>query len=314
MLATIPLAGAGFAIGLFFLLITGMLAAWCFLCFRVGVWLAGGCGMRPAEARANWCAAPNRAAATPEPRGVPCKKHRRPDRPSSAVGMMLVLLLVCLAVFGLKTRSAHHVMSTITVSDRATVQRAEDAKSPTWTVQGHGVTKEDADQIAMEKAYGTILNYIERDMPAPHWTPSADYVARHLVTSRTTTALEDHPETQQTSMKVELKASAYRDILRRGRMLFLSKIVGALILILATIAIYLRLDDLGQGYYTGWLRLGTAVIVTGVIVGLLSLFGVFAQTSNPIATSVEFSSFSVVSLAAIGAVVFLSLHFAGRKA
>jgi len=337
MHATIPLAGAGLTIGILLLfLVCAALAAWCFLCYRVGVWLAGGCGLagRPAfcasqqqqqqqqgrgqqqQQQMQQCGAPNPGAAR-EPRAGGGKKHRRPDRPSSAIGMMLVLLLVCLAVFGLmRTRSVHHAFSMRSVSDKAAIKVAEDAKSPTWTVTGHGVTKDDAEQIAMEAAYASVLNYVEREMPAPHWTPSADYVAKKLITSKTTTDLKQaglDPETQKTTMQVELNAPAYRDILRRGRMLFLVKVLGALVLVLATIATYLRLDDMGKGYYTGWLRLGTAVIVTGVIVGLLSVFGVFARPLDASPSWLELSSLPLVPLAVIGAVVFLSLHLFGRK-
>jgi hypothetical protein len=317
MHATIPLAGVGLLIGMMLLAGLGFtVAAWCFLCFRVGVWLAGGCTRRPVHLQAHRCAAPN---PTPAPRAHwEERPKRRHDRPSSAVGLMLVLLLVCLAVFGLKSRAMHHALAARPVSDKAAVKISEDAKSPSWTVKGHGITKDDAEQIAMEAAYASVLNYVEQDMPAPHWTPSADYVARRLVTSKTT--IEFHqagldPQTQQTTVQVELNAPAYRDILRRGRMLFLIKLVGALVLVLATIAVYLRLDDLGKGYYTGWLRLGTAAIVTAVIVGLLSLFGIFSGPVDPIAGSrwVEFSSLPVIPLAAIGLVVFLSLQLSSRK-
>lgn len=318
MLATIPLAAAGLLFGMMILAVLFLaVGAWCFLCFRVGVWLAGGCcRKRPVVQAVNRCTVPN-PDPIPERAGAGGRK-RRPDRPSSAVGLILVLLLVCLAVFGLKSRAMHHALATRPVSDKAAVKVSEDAKSPAWTVKGHGITREDAEQIAMEAAYSSVLNYVERDMPAPHWTPSADYVARRLVTSKTTTELHQaglDPETQQTTVQVELNARAYRDILRRGRMLFLIKVVGALVLILATIAVYLRLDDLGKGYYTGWLRLGTATIVTAVIIGLLSLFGVFSGPVDPIAGSrwVEFSSLPVLPLAAIGLVVFLSLQLSSRK-
>jgi hypothetical protein len=269
MHATVFLCGAIHVVGLAFLAgVAFVLGGWCFLCFRLGLWLARGCPLRTAQR----CGKPHQTAEGP---ASGCRLGRRLRRPSSPVGMVLAILLVCLAVFGLRnSRTLRREFSRHRVSDKAAVRAVEDAKIPTWTVKGHGVTREDADQIAMEAAYNSVLNYIDREMPAPHWTPSPDYVSKKLITSRTTAELNQpglDPETQQTTMHVEMNAAAYRDILRRGRMLFLAKLVGALILILGTVAVYLRLDDLGKGYFTGWLRLGAVGAIAGVVVGLLSL-------------------------------------------
>src|SRR5262249_43147445 len=78
-----------------------------------------------------------------------------------------------------------------------------------------------------------------------------------------------------------------------------------------TVATYLRLDDASKGYYTGWLRLGTAAIITGVVVGLLSLFGVFSAGQ---AGERQFELSLLTPLVITGLVVFLSLRLVGRQA
>ena len=52
-------------------------------------------------------------------------------------------------------------------------------------------------------------------------------------------------------------------------MWLLGKIMAGLVLLLATISTYVRLDDYSKGYYSGWLRFASIVAAAGV--GLLLL-------------------------------------------
>lgn len=319
MIATIPVLAVGASLGLLFLAACLMaVVAWCFLCFKVGIWMAGGCRTAPAYSNVNWCRAAHRPGApvagpVAPAGGKPGK--RRHDRPSSVVGTMLVLLLVCLAVFGIKSHRKHHAFAGHGPADKVLGKDGGDGKVRSEELSGRGRTEKDAEQLAIEKAYGWVANYVQTKLPEPRWTPSSDYVARRLVKEKTTNEREfgELGVAKQVTVVVELTPADQREFLRRGRMFFLLKLVGALVLILATISVYLRLDDLGKGYYTGWLRLGTAAIVAGVLIGLLSTFGVFAA---PVADTTPTSTFTmtpVISVAFVGAVVYLSLQLVGRK-
>jgi hypothetical protein len=56
-----------------------------------------------------------------------------------------------------------------------------------------------------------------------------------------------------------------RTFVMNERMLFLLKFLGGLILLLATVAGYIRLDEWSKGYYTNWLRLAALSCVGGVV-------------------------------------------------
>ncbi len=79
----------------------------------------------------------------------------------------------------------------------------------------------------------------------------------------------DVKELHRVSLNVRITSGAWEKILEeqrndlvrqrhsvmKERMLFLLKIMGGLVVLLATVAGYVRLDEWSKGYYTNWLRL-----------------------------------------------------------
>jgi hypothetical protein len=276
----------GLFVVMFVALIVGM---WCFLCFRMGIWLANGCSSRhrhsfgcPAH-RAEY----NPQPAQPRPAGPPGRMSPcgRGDKPSAGIGMLLVLLLLFLAFFGFRTRTewkaiqvrattaAHTAIQAQAPFDRDEKKKV-DSKNPTWNVVKFGKTTEDAEQLAIEEAYQDLCAYVDRELPNPKWTPSYDYFRRHLMKSKQAeeALLPDDKGNvkvvaQQVSVTAELSPQSQKDLLHRGRMLLMLKILGAVIINLIAIAGYIRIDELTKGYYTGWLRLaavaglGAAVLI-----------------------------------------------------
>jgi hypothetical protein len=59
-----------------------------------------------------------------------------------------------------------------------------------------------------------------------------------------------------------------RNSVMKERMLFLLKIMGGLVALMATVAGYIRLDEWSRGYYTNWLRLAALTCV-----GIVALAG-----------------------------------------
>jgi hypothetical protein len=266
-------------LGLFVVTFLGVaVALWCFLCFRMGLWLAGGCDSMRRRRHFAACAARRDQWAGAAPTVPPSPRVDRPrqDKPSAGIGMLLVLLLLFLAFFGFRTRSEwkHHIRpGFVQIEDHPDQKPA--TKNPTFTVTKFGKTAEDAEQLAMEEAYHDLRAYVERELPNPKWTPSMDYFRRHLVKSKQQEEAilpDDQGKVkviaQQVSVKVELNAETHKDLLRRGRMLMLLQVLGSAIVLLVAVAGYIRIDELTKGYYVGWLRLA-AIAALGAAVFMM---------------------------------------------
>jgi hypothetical protein len=278
----------GLFVVMFVALIVGL---WCFLCFRMGIWLAGGCSSRHRHSfacpthRAEYNPQPAQPRPARPPGASPCG---RGDKPSAGIGMLLVLLLLFLAFFGFRTRTewkaiqvrattaAHTAIQAQGPFEREKKVDAKNPRNPTWNVVKFGKTTEDAEQLAIEEAYQDLCAYVDRELPNPKWTPSYDYFRRHLMTSKQAeeALLPDDKGNvkvvaQQVSVTAELSPQSQKDLLHRGRMLLMLKILGAAVTGLIAVAGYIRIDELTKGYYTGWLRLA-AVVGLGAAVLILT--------------------------------------------
>jgi hypothetical protein len=151
---------------------------------------------------------------------------------------------------------------------------AENApKTLPWKVTGYGRKIEEAEQDALEKAHKEVLDYLAGLNPPVEWRPSLDYVNRNLVRQRE----EEGPEQREigpvSKMTLTVDVGSHlQDILKHDRhhrmevrQLLMAKVLGGLVVLLAVVALYFRLEEYTKGYYTTWLRL-TAL-------GLLALTG-----------------------------------------
>lgn len=144
-------------------------------------------------------------------------------------------------------------------------------------VEGYGETQEDAWEMAADKAHDKVLGALQRELPGLQWLPSPEYVTKHLVKETYKSSVE-RPElgtVRQVRFRVEVTPSDKNDILQRDRhyrmeqrMLLLAKVLGGLVAVLATIAMYVRLDEFSKGYYTLWLRVA-GVVAAAVTAGLV---------------------------------------------
>jgi hypothetical protein len=142
-----------------------------------------------------------------------------------------------------------------------------------WRVVGYGRKIEDAEQDALEKAHKEVLDYLAGLRPPVEWQPSPEYVNRNLIKQRE----EEGPEQREIGPVYKMTltvdvGSHLPDILKHDqhhrmevRQLLMAKVVGALVVLLAVVALYFRLEEYTKGYYTLWLRL-TAL-------GLMALTG-----------------------------------------
>lgn len=195
------------------------------------------------------------------------RRHERGGAPAWAL-LGVGLIFFCLVASGFRVKE-------LIAADHKSRRAANvaDAES-SWTVVGRGATIEDARLDALDKASTQFLVYLRNQNPPLDWRPSQplDYVRDHLTKEWN----EESPRTfeepvgriQQVSLKVEVTPKNQREIVkldlqdrREYRMIFLAEILGGLIVVLASVAGYVRLDEWSKGYYTGLLRLTAASFI-----------------------------------------------------
>jgi len=147
-----------------------------------------------------------------------------------------------------------------------------------WSVAVQGSFKDNEDEArddALDKAHAQLLAYLQRQSPPVQWTPGIDFVKK-LVRDESVTGLEGDVGKEfadrvgprpmkRVRLRLVLGVREHEEILRRDRefrveqrQVFLLKVLGAIMGLLALVAMYVRLEDWTKGYYTAMLRLAAA--------------------------------------------------------
>ncbi len=144
-------------------------------------------------------------------------------------------------------------------------------KEGSWNVTGFGQTVADADRDALEKAYVLVAEQFRQRYRGFEWPISLEFIHDRLVKDSKTSPIFDDKsgETmQERSLLVEITPEDQRQVLEidrryrmEHRMIWLGQILAAVVVLLATGAAYIRLDEASKGYYTHWLRLVALAIV-----------------------------------------------------
>jgi hypothetical protein len=153
------------------------------------------------------------------------------------------------------------------------------AKDSSWTFEGWGQTREDAEDNALKRAQEGIFEYLAKRGQPLERVPSRDYIKKNLVKQ-----LEPEPardfgvgvgELQGVRLRIETTAKDWQYLLREdrrvrseSRMLVLAKLLTGLVAFLGAVGGYLRLEEMTKGYYTAWLRLAAIGFVTAVGMGI----------------------------------------------
>jgi hypothetical protein len=156
---------------------------------------------------------------------------------------------------------------------------------PPWTVEG-GPSPSRAAAIdeALSQAQRKVRAYLYSLNPSLDWTPSLSYIQNKLVRqdwkeeTKEIEILGEKKSTYRVVMQVEVTPDTRRDMLQQARgflvqqrMIWLGKILAVLVVLLAAVAGYLRLDESTKGFYTTWLRVAAVGLVAVVGLGLLFL-------------------------------------------
>jgi hypothetical protein len=160
-----------------------------------------------------------------------------------------------------------------------------------WRITGeYQTTLEDATQRALTLAKATVHRYLRNQEPPINWVPPLNFVHMRLV-KNLTNELADFGGSvgpmHRVILDVKLTPEALREIVQqdreqgrqmvqrereeqaKARMLWLGKILLALVALLAAVAGYIRLDDMTKGYLSHWMRLAVFFVGAVLVLGLL---------------------------------------------
>jgi hypothetical protein len=191
-------------------------------------------------------------------------------RPMFVVSVLAVVLLVA----SLRGRSFHPGPRPPHAFEGGPAVAENTPKAQPWRVTGYGKDRADAEADAWEKAQQQVADYLAGLNPPVEWRPSPEYVKELAKQPPEVEGPEERAvgKVYKVTLTVDV-GSHLQDILKHDRhhrmevrQLLLAKVLGGLVVLLAVVALYFRLEEYTKGYYTTWLRL-TAL-------GLLAVTGV----------------------------------------
>lgn len=262
-------------------------AVWCCFCFTLGHWFVKSvCGRRQRAAARSWETSPRmrlEAAPPPSPH-LQRPRHEGhgagsgPGR-SSGFGLILALIVAILVLFGYHARSSQSFGIKQPQSE-APVQVAT-GQSSSWTVTGRGATRKDAEEVALNEACNSVRSYLRSEMGL-RWNPSQNYLRQFILTQEKdrgfkyegTRDIAELGRVHEVSLAVDINPATRQNLVRRDRLVLFAQLLGIVVVLLGTVAVYVRFDELSKGYYTSWLRLGAIGIAGAIGVGWwLAIFG-----------------------------------------
>jgi hypothetical protein len=164
--------------------------------------------------------------------------------------------------------------------------RIGDGRTLALTVQGKYQTSPGrATQDALLQAQEQIGDYLRQQDPPVRWVPTPEFIQKRLVKRSSEEEGKDvvDPELRDTvgtlwrvKLDVEVGPDDQREILRqdralrgKDRMFLLGRILAGLVVALAAVAAYVRIDEWTKGYLTGGLRLTAVGVVVAVAAALI---------------------------------------------
>lgn len=167
----------------------------------------------------------------------------------------------------------------------ATPDPAPEAEAE-WTrrVSSFGETRDDALHAAVQKCMPELLSHLRHREPSFDAVPSPAFVLKHFVAktsfeegdfgdSEGVLHVQANIEVAVTPRALDALARYERHCYAEQRLAWLARLMSVVVLVLASVAAYVRVDEWSQGYYTGWLRLAAAGFLVASGLGLWFLAG-----------------------------------------
>jgi hypothetical protein len=156
---------------------------------------------------------------------------------------------------------------------------ATENRTQNWIIDSRWkVDPEDADQDALDQARDKVVQAsLQSRSPIIEWKPPLEWVQK-LVKKRvpeSRTFDEQVGPMHRVRLEIEWSPQVRAEVIRldrehrsQQRMIWLAKVLGMLVTLLAAVAGYVHLDERTKGYYTNSLRFAVASIVVAVGAGL----------------------------------------------
>jgi hypothetical protein len=177
-----------------------------------------------------------------------------------------------------KKRSAKAVPATNPTPPKRIVEKSPVEPEESWMIVGRGETIDDAKDDACAKARDELLVFLRNQKPPIEWTPSRDFVRKHLARKWDTESsmhLDDVGEIVQVRLDLEITPAdkhmfGEKDRHHRveTRMTWLGKAFAGFVVLLTAIAGYVRLDEWSKGYFTGALRFAAVAVLVASAAGM----------------------------------------------
>lgn len=148
-----------------------------------------------------------------------------------------------------------------------------------WQVRGFGTTPTEAEQSALERAEEQVSAYLLEHHGPLGWTPTAAFLRQagmvRVVGGPSEVILERSGKVFEVRLEVHLLPVHLEEILQMARRSRVQErhqltalLLAAVLIGLAVLSIYLRLEEASRGYYTGLLRLAALAVVGVTLAGL----------------------------------------------
>jgi hypothetical protein len=159
------------------------------------------------------------------------------------------------------------------------------------TVEGRGMTPEEAKAVALIKAREALLDFVHKHSYDVQHLPPDDFIISELSEISAPEVIQDDDNLVNVGkylVRLDLNVTsekfhkildydgqvkmAEHEQLVQGRLFFLGKVLLGIIALLSCMVCYARLEEITKGYYTAWLRLGAVGILCVVGAGLWLFF------------------------------------------
>jgi hypothetical protein len=194
---------------------------------------------------------------------------------------------------GSKSKRTGHLPPAIEKIMRHRKSQAQEPKIEDWhaTVEGRGMTPEEAKAVALIKAREALLDFIHKHSYSVQHLPPDEFILSELSEISPPEVIESDENLANVGkylvrldlnvtdekfhkiMDYDLReATREHEELVLGRLFFLGKVLLGIMALLSCMVCYARLEEITKGYYTAWLRLGAVGILCAVGAGLWLFF------------------------------------------